>query len=101
MATYRCYSESHNSKLMKQYVIIGTILLNLFCFTVLLVKQPVATVWMDRPTLQRTVFIYTEELDDGREIWGAKQDKKPLTLCLPSFLVDTSVSIHIAYAICI
>ena len=53
---------------MKQYVIIGTILLNLFCFTVLLVKHPVATVWMDRPTPQRTVFIYTEELDDGRDI---------------------------------
>ena len=53
---------------MKQNVIIGTVLLNLFCFTVLLVKNPVATVWMNRPTPQRTVFSYTEELDDGRDI---------------------------------
>ena len=50
---------------MKQKIILGIPVLSLVCFAFLWVKNPVG---MPRPTPQRTIFIYLEELDDGRDI---------------------------------
>ena len=50
-------------------IISGIALLSLvICFAVLREKNPAMASWKDRPTPQRTVFIYREEFDDGRDI---------------------------------
>ena len=52
---------------MKKKIIPSIALLSLVWLGILWVKKPIL-VWMPRPTPQRTVFIYLEELDDGRDI---------------------------------
>lgn len=53
---------------MNAKIIISILLFNFVCFAILWVKTPILWIKISRPVPQRTVYIYTEDLDDGREI---------------------------------
>ena len=80
--------------MLKPTVVLGIVLVSLVCFAIFWVTKP--NLWIDRPLPLRTIFIYKEGLDDGKDIPPPPEvvGKKPSRFlylvqtesCLPSNL---------------